>query len=108
MLSIRFDDEHEWWATAAVVERLFVSAVAHGQLSPELEEWRHIADANGGFSLADADPADAAALRSGLLAEARAEVERLSGTPVADADVSYRASLEKLVAALSAPEPDRS
>jgi hypothetical protein len=51
MLSIRFDDDHEWWAPGSVVERLFVSAVKHGRLAPELEEWRHIADANGGALL---------------------------------------------------------
>jgi len=48
MLSIRFDTDHEWWISSQVFERLFVSALDHDQLSRELEEWRHVADANGG------------------------------------------------------------
>jgi hypothetical protein len=50
MLSICFADEHEWWVSGRVFERLFLSALEHGQLAPELEEWRHVADANGGLS----------------------------------------------------------
>jgi hypothetical protein len=50
MLSIRFDEDHEWWVSGRVFERLFLSAREHGHLAPSLEEWRHIADANGGFS----------------------------------------------------------
>jgi len=57
MLSIRFDTDHEWWISSQVFERLFVSALDHDQLSRELEEWRHVADANGGFSLVDIEPA---------------------------------------------------
>src|ERR1041384_5020468 len=57
MLSIRFDKDHEWWVSSQIFERLFASALHHDQLSPELEEWRHVADANGEFSLADIEPA---------------------------------------------------
>jgi hypothetical protein len=34
MLSIRFDDHHEWWVSGRVFERLFLSALEHGQLAP--------------------------------------------------------------------------
>lgn len=104
MLSIRFDDEHEWWAPGGVVERLFLEAVAHRRIAPELEEWRHIADANGGFSLVGEDPAVAQAVRDGLLAEARDQLDRFCQGTLQQDDATYRASLEKLVALLSGVE----
>jgi len=98
MLSIRFDKDHEWWVSSQVFERLFASALDHDQLSPELEEWRHVADANGGFSLVDVEPAVARDLETGLRAAARAELARLGDVDARTVDATYRASLEKLLA----------
>ena len=98
MLSIRFDDDHEWWASGQIFERLFRSALAHGQLAPALEEWRHFADANGGFSMAAIDPAIAHALRVGLRAAAGAELERLGKTDLQPDEATYKVSLQKLLA----------
>jgi hypothetical protein len=98
MLSIRFDDDHEWWASGQVFERLFRSALAHGHLAAALEEWRHFADANGGFSMAAMDPAIARDLRVGLRAAAGAELERLGDTNLQPEDATYKVSLQKLLA----------
>ena len=72
MLSIRFNDDHEWWVSGRVFERLFLSALAHGQLAPSLEDWRHIADANGGFSFTDDERGIARELITGLRGAASA------------------------------------
>lgn len=102
MLSIRFDKDHEWWVSGRVFERLFLSALEHGHLAPSLEEWRHVADANGGFSLARLDPAVARDLKTGLRAAAIAELERLGEVDLRTADGTYKVSLEKLLALLGA------
>jgi hypothetical protein len=98
MLSIRFDNDHEWWVSGGVFERLFLSALEHGQLAPSLEEWRHVADANGGFSLARLEPAVARDLTAGLRAAASAELARLGNVDLRTEDGSYKVSLEKLLA----------
>jgi hypothetical protein len=102
MLSIRFDKDHEWWVSGRVFERLFLSALEHGHLAPSLEEWRHVADANGGFSLARLDPAVARDLKTGLRAAAIAELERLGEVDLRTADGTYKVSLEKLLALVDA------
>jgi hypothetical protein len=43
----------------------------HQQLASALEEWRHIAEANGGFSMADVGPVIARDLKAGLRVAAR-------------------------------------
>ncbi|HEX2688567.1 MAG TPA: hypothetical protein VHN14_18190 [Kofleriaceae bacterium] len=98
MLSIRFDQDHEWWVSGRVFERLFMSALEHGHLAPSLEEWRHVADANGGFSLARLEPAVACNLVSGLRAAASAELARLGDVDLHTEDGTYKVSLEKLLA----------
>ena len=98
MLSIRFDNEHEWWVPGDVFERLFQSALDHGQLAPHLEEWRHVADANGGISLKDVDPDVARALTTGLRAAATTELAGLEQTRQDTKDRTYMTSLEKLLA----------
>jgi len=98
MLSIRFDDDREWWVSSKVFERLFLSALDHDQLAPALEEWRHVADANGGFSLADIEPATARDLKAGLRAAASAELVRLGDVDLQTEDGTYKVSLEKLLA----------
>lgn len=102
MLSIRFDADHEWWVSGRVFERLFLSALEHGHLAPSLEEWRHVADANGGFSLARLDPAVARELMVGLRAAAIAELARLGEVDLHTQDGTYKVSLEKLLAATAA------
>ena len=98
MLSIRFDQDHEWWVSGRVFERLFLSALEHGHLAPSLEEWRHVADANGGFSLARLEPAVARDLVTGLRAAANAELARLGDVDLHTQDGTYKVSLEKLLA----------
>jgi hypothetical protein len=98
MLSIRFDTDHEWWVSSRVFERLFLSALEHGQLAPSLEEWRHVADANGGFSLARLEPAIARDLIAGLRTAASAELVRLGNVDLRTEDGTYKVSLEKLLA----------
>jgi hypothetical protein len=102
MLSIRFDTDHEWWVSGRVFERLFLSALEHGQLAPSLEEWRHVADANGGFSLARLEPAVARDLIAGLRAAASAELARLGDVDLRTEDGTYKVSLEKLLGVTSA------
>lgn len=105
MLSIRFDTEREWWVSGRVFERLFLSAVEHGQLAPSLEEWRHVADANGGLSFDRVEQGVAAELMVGLRAEARAELARLGNVDLQTEDGTYKVSLEKLLAATDSAEP---
>jgi len=97
MLSIRFDKEHEWWVSGRVFERLFLSALEHGELASSLEDWRHVADANGGFSLARLEPAIAHDLTAGLRAAASAELARLGDVDLRTEDGTYKVSLEKLL-----------
>jgi hypothetical protein len=98
MLSIRFDKDHEWWVSGRVFERLFLSALEHGHLAPSLEDWRHVADANGGISLARLQPAIARDLMAGLRAAASAELARLEDVDLQTEDGTYKVSLEKLLA----------
>jgi hypothetical protein len=98
MLSIRFDRDREWWVSASVLERLFRSAIENGHLAPALDEWQHVADANGGLSLASIDAAVANELVAGLRAAAHAEVERLPSLNLRAEDQSYLASLQRLLA----------
>jgi len=98
MLSIRFDEEREWWVSGRAFERLFLSALEHGQLAPALEEWRHVADANGGFSLARLEPGVSRDLTVGLRAAASAELARLGNVDEDSEDGTYKVSLEKLLA----------
>ena len=102
MLSIRFDTDHEWWVSGRVFERLFLSALEHGQLSPSLEEWRHVADANGGFSFGEDEQDVARDLMTGLRAAAIAELSRLGNVDLHTQDGTYKVSLEKLLATTDA------
>jgi len=101
MLSICFteDHKHEWWVSSSVFERLFLSALEHGQLAPSLEEWQYIAAANGGLSFDENEQDVARALMVGLRAAAIAELARLGGVDPDTQDGTYKASLEKLLAA---------
>lgn len=100
MLSICFtdDQEHEWWASSNVFERLFLSALEHGQLPRSLEEWRHVATANGGLSFSDDEQGIARELMIGLRAAASAELTRLGEVELHTEDGTYKVSLEKLLA----------
>jgi hypothetical protein len=104
MLSICFvdDHEHEWWASSKVFERLFLSALEHGQLAPSLEEWRHVATANGGLAFSDDERDVARELMTGLRAAAAAELARLGDVDLRTDDGTYKVSLEKLLAVTDA------
>jgi hypothetical protein len=110
MLSICFDEDHEWWVSGRVFERLFLSAIEHGQLAPSLEEWRHVADANGGFSFSRLEAGVARALMTSLRAAASAELARLGDVDLHTQDGTYKVSLEKLLAVTediaASPAPD--
>jgi len=101
MLSICFanDHEHEWWVSSKVFDRLFSSALEHGHIEPSLEEWRHVAAANGGLSFSDDEQDIARQLVTGLRAAARAELARLEleDVDLHTEDGTYKASLEKLL-----------
>ena len=101
MLSICFteDHKHEWWVSSGVFERLFSSAIEHGQLAPSLEEWQHVAAANGGLSFGEDEQNVARELMSGLRAAAIAELARLGDVDLHTQDGAYKVSLEKLLAA---------
>lgn len=101
MLSICFtpDHKHEWWVSSRVFERLFSSALEHGQLAPSLEEWRYVAAANGGLSFDDDEQGVARELMTGLRAAASAELVRLGDVDLYTEDGTYKVSLEKLLAA---------
>lgn len=101
MLSICFteDHKHEWWVSSRVFERLFSSAIEHGQLAPSLEEWQHVAAANDGLSFGEDEQDVARELMAGLRAAAIAELARLGDVDLHTQDGTYRVSLEKLLAA---------
>jgi hypothetical protein len=94
----RFDKDREWWVSGRVFERLFLSALEQGHLAPSLEEWRHVADANGGFSVARLAPEVARDLTVGLRAAARAGLARLGDVDLHTQDGTYKVSLEKFLA----------
>lgn len=99
MLSILFDDNdaHEWWVSGRVFERLFLSALNHGHLAPALEEWRFVADANGGLS--QLEPEVARELLEGLRAAAHEEIARLRDAAPSSEEWGYRIDFEKFLAA---------
>ena len=99
MLSIHFADDHEWWVSRDVFERLFTTALEHGQLAPSLEEWRHVAAANGGLSFDDDERGIARELMAGLRAAATAELAQLGDVDLQTEDGTYKVSLGKLLAA---------
>ena len=87
-----------------VFERLFLSALEHGQLAPSLEEWRYVAVANGGLSFDEDEQDVARELMAGLRAAAIAELARLGDVDLHSQDGTYKVSLEKLLAATDAVE----
>lgn len=98
MLSIRFDSKAEWWVSGGTFARLFESALSQGIMPPHLEQWLHIADANGGLDLSQLAPADAGELVASLRCTAEREVQRLGDKGVTTPDGSFRISLQKLLA----------
>src|ERR1041384_2083234 len=101
MLSICFteDHRHELWVSSPVFERLFLSAIEHGQLESSFSEWLHVAAANGGLSFGDDERDVARLLMSGLRAAASAELARLGNVDLRTEDGTYKVSLEKLLIA---------
>jgi hypothetical protein len=103
MLSIRFDSKTEWWVSGGTFARLFEAALRDGIMPARLEEWRHIADANGGLDLSQLAPADAGEFVAALRSTAEREVQRLKDASATTPDGSYRISLQKLLALASGP-----
>lgn len=99
MLSIRFSPNHEWWVSGIIFDRLFQSALDSGRMSSELEEWRHVADANGGLELSLLQPAEAAALIMVLRETALSDLAELGDIDPKSEDYAYRTSLLKLLEA---------
>ena len=85
--------------SSTVFDRLFSSALEHGELAPSLEEWRHVAAANGGLSFGDDEQGVARALMAGLRSAASAELARLGDVDPRTENGTYKVSLEKLLAA---------
>ena len=98
MLSIRFNPKSEWWVSGSAFERLFQAALKDGIMPARLEEWFHVADANGGLDVSQIAPAEADELVAALRSTAEREVLRLRDAGAASDDGSYRISLEKLLA----------
>ena len=96
MLSISFDSDHEWWVSGKIFDRLFQSALDRG-MSPNLEQWRDVANANGGLDLSLIEPAEADELLAALRSTAERELARLEATDPASEDGSYRISLLKFM-----------
>jgi hypothetical protein len=97
MLSIQLNDKHEWWVSGKVFERLFQSALDGGKMPPDLEHWRHVADANGGLNLSRINPLEANEMVTALRDTAEREIARLRDADPATEDGSYCTSLLKLL-----------
>lgn len=100
MLSIRFDEEREWWISGQSFDRLFRFALEHGILRAELEEWQHVANANGGLDLTQLEEAEAEELATGLRAAAERELAELQAADPESPDGSYKTGLERLLSVI--------
>ncbi|GIH09369.1 hypothetical protein Rhe02_74360 [Rhizocola hellebori] len=97
MLSITFDTQAEWWVPSKTFRRLFQAALDAGDVPANLEEWMHIADANGGLDLSIVEPAVSGALVSGLRKAATRDVARYGDDPVTTDDGDYALALRKFL-----------
>ena len=97
MLSIRFNPKHEWWVSGTTFDRLFQLALDSGKMSPNLEHWRHVADANGGLDLSTMEPSETDELVAALRYTAERELARLGNVDPASEDEAYRIGLLKLL-----------
>jgi hypothetical protein len=104
MLSISFDSEHEWWVSGKIFERLFQSALDRG-MSPKLEQWRDVANANGGLDLTLMEPGEADELMTALRSAAERDLTQLGAADPASEDGSYRVGLLKLLDAMPKSAP---
>jgi len=97
LLSIRFTDQTEWWVSGETFDRLFLAGLEAGTIAPELECWRHTANANGGLSLALIKPSEANELARGLRETAGKELSRLEGRNAEPRDRTYQEGLLRLL-----------
>jgi hypothetical protein len=100
MLSIRFDSQTEWWVSGGLFERLVEAARQDGAMPPHLEEWRHIAAANGGMDLSRFPAVAACEFIAALRSTAEREVQRLRDASATTPDGSYRIGLQRLLTLL--------
>ncbi len=104
MLSILLDDDHEWWVSGATFDRLFQSARDSGLLPPELADWQHVANANGGFSLDSMEPVDARRLVMALRAAAERDLVTFAAAEVTTPDGSYRTGIARFLDLTAPPD----
>ena len=104
MLSIRFNGDHEWWVSGKIFDRLFQSALDNG-MSPNLEHWRDVANANGGFSVTRMERSQADELVTALRSAAERDLTQLGAADPATEDGSYCIGLLKLLEAMSKSAP---
>ena len=97
MLSIRFKPDKEWWVSGKVFDRLFQAGLTSGRIPPQLERWRHVADANGGLSLTRMEASQADELSRALHETAKQELAQLENVDAASEAGTYRSSLVKLL-----------
>ncbi|QRK11628.1 hypothetical protein JQX13_17075 [Archangium violaceum] len=97
MLSIHFDAEREWWVSGRIFERLFQSALDSGKMPSKLEQWLHVADANGGLDLSLLDPSEASELVTVLRDAALRDLAKLGDVDAESEDGAYRDSLLKML-----------
>lgn len=100
MLSIRFTDQAEWWVSGETFDRLFQAGLKAGAIAPELEFWRHAANANGGLSLSLLEPSESNELARCLYETAKSELLRVEGKNAKPEDKAYKEGLMKLLGAL--------
>jgi hypothetical protein len=97
MLSIRFDQDHEWWVAGQTFDRLFRASLDSGVMRADLERWWHTANAGGGLSLEMLDPTEAQALTAALRTTAERELAALGEVDQATPDGSYQVGLRRLL-----------
>lgn len=97
MLSIRFDDNTEWWVSGQCFQRLFQSALDLAVLPSDLAHLRDVAEANGGLEVSLLDVGERQALTQALWQAARFDLQRLRPVDLLSDDGSYQISLQKLL-----------
>ncbi|MFI7001289.1 hypothetical protein [Nocardia sp. NPDC050175] len=97
MLSIRFGDDREWWASGSIFDRLFAAGLRSEVIPPELAEMQHLANANGGLDFGLLDAKQAAELTIAIRDAARQEITELASLSLCPDDQSYLARLTRLL-----------
>lgn len=99
MLSIKLDATHEWWVSGKTFDRLFQSALEHGDLNDSMENWMHVANANGGLDVSLLDPDEASRLVDGLKRAAERQVDAVGDADPATDDGAYVTEIREYLGA---------